>query len=218
MYKVLLVEDHILVRSGLKLLLNSHADINVIGEVDNGMQALEYLRNNELPDLILTDFTMPEMDGITLISKVKTGFPDVKIAVLSMVDDHATVLEAFKAGALGYLSKNSDYNELLSGLLEICQGKRYLSTSIGLSLLDNWQINQPGRLDKEIICQRYDITERELNVLELITHGLTNAEIADKIFLSKRTVEGVRQQLIDKTNTKNTADLVRFAFQKSLIQ
>ena len=218
MYKILLVEDHILVRSGLRLLLNSHADINVIGEVDNGMQALEYLRNNELPDLILTDFTMPEMDGIALITKVKIMFPDVIIAVLSMVDDHATVLEAFKAGALGYLSKNSDYNELLSGLLEICQGKRYLSTSIGLSLLDKWQINQPVLLDKEIICQRYEITERELNVLELIAHGLTNAEIADQIFLSKRTVEGVRQQLIDKTNTKNTADLVRFAFQKSLIQ
>lgn len=218
MFKILLVEDHKLVRNGLRLILDSHDEITVIGESDNGVRALEFLSKNELPDLIVTDINMPEMDGIALIFKVKLDFPGVKIAVLSMIDENATVIEAFKAGAAGYLSKNSDYNELLGGVLQVASGKRYLSTSIGLGLLDNFQVVQPAVIDKEAISRRYDISERELSVLELIAHGFTNAEIADKIFLSKRTVEGLRQQLIDKTKTKNTADLVRFAFQNKLLQ
>lgn len=218
MFKILLVEDHKLVRNGLRLILDSHDDIEVIGESDNGVQALEFLSNNELPDLVVTDINMPEMDGIALICKVRLEFPDVKIAVLSMIDENATVIEAFKAGAAGYLSKNSDYNELLGGVLQLASGKRYLSTSIGLGLLDNFQVVQPAVIDKEAISRRYEISERELSVLELIAQGFTNAEIADRIFLSKRTVEGLRQQLIDKTKTKNTADLVRFAFQNKLLQ
>ncbi|AYZ36119.1 DNA-binding response regulator [Chryseobacterium indologenes] len=217
MFKILLVEDHKLVRNGLRLILDSHDEITVIGESDNGVQALEFLNNCELPDLIVTDINMPEMDGISLISKVRFQFPEVRIAVLSMIDENTTVLEAFRAGAAGYLSKNADYNELLGGVLQVAGGGRYLSNSIGLGLLDNFHVIEPAHIEKELICQRYDISERELSVLELIAQGFTNAEIADKIFLSKRTIEGHRQQLIDKTKTKNTADLVRFAFQNKLL-
>lgn len=218
MFKILLVDDHILVRNGLKLIFDSQEEFTVMGEVDNGIQALKFLNKNELPDLILTDISMPEMDGIALVSKVKLNFPDVKIAVLSMVDQLTTVIEVFRAGAVGYLSKNSDYKELLNGVLEVANGKRYLSSSIGLALLDNFQVSQQSLIDKETICKRYNISERELTVLELIAQGLTNAEIADRIFLSKRTVEGHRQQLIDKTNAKNTADLVRFSFENRILQ
>lgn len=218
MYQLLLVDDHILVRKGLRLILDSHDDIKVVGEADDGLQAIKFLNNHEPPDLILTDIGMPEMDGMALISKVKLHFPQIKIAVLSMIDENLSVVEAFRVGAAGYLSKNSNYNELLSGVLEVAGGKRYLSTSIGLTLLDNFQFIQSAFIDQETICQRYDISERELNVLELIAQGHTNAEIADQIFLSKRTVEGHRQQLIDKTKTKNTADLVRFAFQSKLLR
>lgn len=217
MFKILLVEDHILVRNGIRLILDSHADIEIIGEADDGIQALEFLENNELPGLILTDVDMPRMDGIALISKVKMKFPEIRIAVLSMIDESTTVIEAFRAGAVGYLSKSSDYQELLNGVLQVAQGKRYLSVSIGLALLDNFQVAQPSFIDKDAIFQRYDISDRELSVLELIAQGFTNSEIADQIFLSKRTVEGYRQQLIEKTKTKNTADLVRFAFQNRLL-
>lgn len=218
MYKILLVDDHTLVRNGLRLILESHKQLSIIGEVGDGFLALEFLDKNELPDLILTDIKMEEMDGITMIHKVKAKYPDLDIAVLSMVEDNSTVSDAFRAGAIGFLSKNSDYDELVAGIVQISQGKRYISMEIGLSLLDHFQLNRPIYIDKEAIFHRYDISERELKVLELISHGFTNAEIADQIFLSKRTVEGHRQQLIDKTKTKNTADLVRFAFQNKLLQ
>jgi len=217
MFKILLVEDHKLVRNGVRLILDSHKDIEIIGEVDDGIHALEFLDNNELPEIILTDVDMPRMDGIALISKVMSKFPKIKIAVLSMIDKSTTIIEAFRAGAVGYLSKSSDYNELLNGVLQVAQGKRYLSISLGLALMDNFQVAQPPLIDKETVFRRYDISERELSILELIAQGFTNSEIADQVFLSKRTVEGYRQQLIEKTKTKNTADLVRFAFQNKLL-
>ncbi len=217
MFKILLVEDHKLVRNGVRLILDSHKDIEIIGEVDDGIHALEFLDNNELPELMLTDVDMPRMDGIDLISKVMSKFPKIKIVVLSMIDESTTIIEAFRAGAVGYLSKNSDYNELLNGVLQAAKGKRYLSISLGLALMDNFQVAQPPLIDKETVFLRYDISERELSILELIAQGFTNSEIADQIFLSKRTVEGYRKQLIEKTKTKNTADLVRFAFQNKLL-
>lgn len=218
MYKILLVDDHTLVRNGFRLILESHKQLSIIGEAGNGVQALEFLDKSETPDLIITDLKMEEMSGITLIHKVKANYPEVDVAVLSMIEDNNTVAEAFRAGAVGFLSKNSDYDELVQGIFNILQGKRYISMEIGLSLLDHFQLNSPIYIDKEAIFHRYDISERELTVLELISRGFTNAEIADQIFLSKRTVEGHRQQLIDKTKTKNTADLVRFAFQNKLLQ
>lgn len=218
MYKILLVDDHTLVRNGFRLILESHKQLSIVGEVGNGVEALEFLDKSETPDLILTDLKMEEMSGITLIHKVKANYPEIDVAVLSMVEDNNTVADAFSAGAVGFLSKNSDYDELVQGIFNILQGKRYISMEIGLSLLDHFQLNRPIYIDKEAIYHRYDISERELMVLELISRGFTNAEIADQIFLSKRTVEGHRQQLIDKTKTKNTADLVRFAFQNKLLQ
>lgn len=218
MYKILLVDDHTLVRNGFRLILESHKQLSIVGEAGDGVEALEFLDKSETPDLIITDLKMKEMSGITLIHKVKAKYPEIDVAVLSMIEDNNTVAEAFRAGAVGFLSKNSDYDELVQGIFNILQGKRYISMEIGLSLLDHFQLNRPIYIDKEAIYHRYDISERELTVLELISRGFTNAEIADQIFLSKRTVEGHRQQLIDKTKTKNTADLVRFAFQNKLLQ
>lgn len=218
MYKILLVDDHTLVRNGFRLILESHKQLSIVGEAGDGVQALEFLDKSETPDLIITDLKMEEMSGITLIHKVKAKYPEIDVAVLSMIEDNNTVAEAFRAGAVGFLSKNSDYDELVQGIFNILQGKRYISMEIGLSFLDHFQLNRPIYIDKEAIYHRYDISERELMVLELISRGFTNAEIADQIFLSKRTVEGHRQQLIDKTKTKNTADLVRFAFENKLLQ
>lgn len=218
MYKILLVDDHTLVRNGFRLILESHKQLSIVGEAGDGVEALEFLDKSETPDLIITDLKMEEMSGITLIHKVKARYPEIDVAVLSMIEDNNTVAEAFRAGAVGFLSKNSDYDELVQGIFNILQGKRYISMEIGLSLLDHFQLNRPIYIDTEAIYHSYDISERELMVLELISRGFTNAEIADQIFLSKRTVEGHRQQLIDKTKTKNTADLVRFAFENRLLQ
>lgn len=218
MHNILLVDDHTLVRNGFRLILESFNEIAVIGEAGNGLEALEFLNTNPLPDLILTDISMAEMDGITLIHKVKDKFPAARVAVLSMIEDITTVADSFRAGAVGYISKGSSYDDMVNGVIQVLEGKRYLSMSIGLALLDHFEAHDPAPSDKRSIFLRYAISERELHILELISQGFTNSEIADLVFLSKRTIEGHRQQLIDKTGTKNTADLVRFAFQHKILQ
>lgn len=218
MHKILLVDDHTLVRNGFRLILESFDGIAIIGEAGNGLEALEFLNTNPLPDLILTDITMAEMDGIKLIHKVKEKFPAALVAVLSMIEDITTVAESFRTGAVGYISKASSYDDMVNGVIQVLEGKRYLSMSIGLALLDHFEAHDPAPSDKRSIFLRYAISERELHILELISQGFTNSEIADLVFLSKRTIEGHRQQLIDKTGTKNTADLVRFAFQHKILQ
>ena len=110
MYKILLVDDHTLVRNGFRLILESHKQLSIVGEVGNGIEALEFLDKSEAPDLIITDLKMEEMSGITLIHKVKANYPEIDVAVLSMVEDNNTVADAFSAGAVGFLSKNSDLN------------------------------------------------------------------------------------------------------------
>jgi len=218
MTEILLVDDHNLVRNGIRLILDSCNDLFVVDEVGSGEEALDYLEKNKTPDLVLTDINMKEIDGVALIHIAKTRFPDIRASVLSMIEDSGVVVNAFNAGADGYLTKSTDYTELLFGVNQVVQGKKYLASSIAMDIINKYSTLIPLTYDKSDLLKRYEINERELSVLELISQGLTNAQIADQIFLSKRTIEGIRQHLIDKTRTKNTADLVRFAFQNKLLE
>ncbi|GAA4171980.1 response regulator transcription factor [Sphingobacterium ginsenosidimutans] len=218
MTEILLVDDHHLVRNGIRLILDSCDDLSVVEEVGSGEEALDYLQKNKTPDLVLTDINMKEIDGIALIHIAKRKFPTIRTSVLSMVEDSTVVVDAFNAGADGYLTKGTDYSELLFGVSQVAQGKKYLSSAIAMEMVGKYSSLVPLIYDRSELLSRYEINEREFSVLELISQGLTNAEIADQIFLSKRTIEGIRQHLIDKTQTKNTADLVRFAFQNKLLE
>lgn len=217
MTKILLVDDHRLVRNGIRLIIDSQDKFSVIGEVDSAEDALIYLEQNTLPDLVLTDVNMQSMDGLSFIRVAKLIYPQLRIAILSMVDKPNYIAEAFRCGADGYLSKGGDYDEILFGLLRLSQGHKYLMTSFGLQFMRNYDGEISMTTDASRIAH-YDISEREFKVLELISRGFTAMEIADKIFLSKRTVEGHRQNLMDKTKSKNTADLIRFAFQNKLLR
>jgi len=217
MTQILLVDDHQIVRTGLRMLLESDEKLVVTDEVGSAEDALVYLEKCKAPNLVLTDLQMKEMDGIALIKVLKKVYPEVKVAVLSMSEDQGKVIEAFDAGADGYLSKAADYTEILFGIQQIAGGNRYMTTSLSLSFMQNYKNFSPIAVDINAILKYYDISEREFAVLELIAEGLTNGEIADKIFLSKRTVEGYRQHLLEKTNTRNTAQLVRFAFRNNLL-
>ncbi|WP_343561390.1 response regulator transcription factor [Sphingobacterium sp.] len=218
MIEILLIDDHHLVREGLCLLLDSHPRLSIVTELGSAEKALEYLEENKKPELILTDIVMDRMDGISFVRIVKKIYPEIKVAILSMIEDKAKVTEAFVAGADGYLSKGTDYDELLFGVLQIAKGHKYVTASLSLRFLEDYLDHCPVTVDPAELLQRYDISERELEVLKMISEGYTNAEIANKVFLSKRTVEGHRQHLMEKTNTRNTADLVRFGFQKKLLQ
>lgn len=217
MTQLLLVDDHTLVRSGFQLILEAQEDITVIAGMENGQKALEFLKGAK-PDIILTDIHMEVMDGIQFIQEVKKHYPAIKIIVLSMEDNIQIVQEVLNLGADGYLSKDSNVEEILFGIQQVERGQQYISAALSIDLIRNLSKYAQLDIDRTAIMARYDISERELSVLELIAEGHTNAEIADQIFLSKRTVEGHRQQLIEKTGSKNTAGLVRFGFQKKLLR
>ncbi|WP_333864046.1 response regulator transcription factor [Sphingobacterium sp.] len=218
MIKILLVDDHEVVRNGISLLLESNPSFYIIGEVGSAEEALLFIEQQDKPDLILSDINMSGMDGISLVRIVKKIYSQIKIAVLSMIEEVDKVAEAFEAGADGYLSKSNDFQELLFGIAHIAGGNKYISAFLSVRILEVYRNFVPAPVDKSAVLHHYDISERELDVLVLISEGFTNGEIADRIFLSKRTVEGHRQRLMEKTKTKNTADLVRFGFQKMLLQ
>ncbi|WP_286896190.1 MULTISPECIES: response regulator transcription factor [Sphingobacterium] len=217
MIKILLVEDHMVVRNGIKLLLESQDGFEVVGEASNGKEALQFLNSNPVPDIALTDISMEEMDGIELLHELKKQYPSIKVVILSMLNQINYVVEAFESGLAGYLVKNVGYNELLFGLNHIANGGRYMSEEIAMILLDQVRSKQSYAQVSGELQTDFDISDRELEVLKLIAEGYTNIEIADKIFLSKRTVEGHRQNLIDKAGVKNTAHLVKFAFERGIL-
>ncbi len=213
MIKVILAEDHNIVRNGIKLLLDTQPDISVVAEASNGQQVLDLINDGQEVDIVLADLNMPKLDGIGLIDKLKSIAPNTKIIILTMLDNDKYISQAFGEGACGYLLKNLGEDELVFALKSVQGGNRYICTELSLRLLDEMLKNADYQKEKENI----DLSSRELEVLSLIAEGYTNREMGEKLFLSKRTIEGHRQALLDKTHTKNTAMLIRFAHKNNYI-
>lgn len=219
MINIILVEDHLLVRNGIKLLLDSQENVNVVAEANDGSELLFYLENNEeLPDIVITDINMPGLEGLQLTEILRQNYPSIKVIVLTMLDDNQSVLEAFQKGVSGYLVKNVSYNELLFAIKHIYQGGSYLDSLLTKLFLEKLASAQHVKNLDNKVMDSFDISERELEVLQLISDGYTNMEIGEKLFLSKRTVEGHRQNLIDKMNVKNSASLIKFAVKNGLVE
>lgn len=207
--KVILAEDHNIVRNGIKMLLESQGEIRVVAEANNGLEVLSYFSEGGHADIVIADINMPEMDGISLIAQLRTLSPSTHIVMLSMLDNEKYVAQAFIEGARGYLLKNVGEDELNFALRYVAGGGKYLCAELAEKLLD--KLTQTTIQHPETNGQHIDFSLREMEVLHLIAEGYTNTEMADKLFLSKRTIEGHRQALIDKTGAKNTAALIRFA-------
>lgn len=215
MLKVILAEDHNIVRNGIRMLLENEPDIEISAEATNGQEVLDLLKKNTEAALILADINMPVMDGMTMLKAIKINYPNVKVVFLSMLDNEKYVSQAFKEGASGYVFKSVSSEELIFSLRQVNNGNRYLCTELALNLLDR-------SLQESVVFattqeSKIDFSEREVEVLQLIAEGLTNTEIAEKIFISKRTVEGHRQSLLEKTGSRNTATLIRFAILNGFI-
>ena len=215
MLKVILAEDHNIVRNGIKILLEAEEDIEVVGEATNGQEVLDFLDSGNSTDLILSDINMPSMDGIMLLEALKEQYPQTKVILLSMLDNEEYITKAFKEGASGYLLKSAGADELIFALRHVNSGNKYLSSELSLKLLDrvNATVSSATLIKNDI-----DFSAREIEVLQLIAQGLTNLEMSEKLFLSKRTIEGHRQNLIEKTGSKNTAALIRFAVLSGIVQ
>jgi DNA-binding NarL/FixJ family response regulator len=213
MIKVLLAEDHQIVRNGIKNVLETDGRFNVVGEASNGKDALQMINDNVCPDIILADIYMPEMTGLELAEKLKQlEFQNIKIVILTMLDNESYVFEAFRSGIRGYLLKNISSEELLFALSHIHHhDNQYVCSDLAVRMLKHAQARM--RADNMDI----DFSKRETEVLSLIAQGFTNKEIANKLFTSRRTVEGHRQTMINKANVRNSAELIRFAVKNSLI-
>lgn len=211
MIRIILAEDHTIVRNGIRSLLEEDAGFSVIGEADNGQKALDLLKDGLEADIMLVDLNMPGINGMELIEKLKQVAPLLKVVVLTMNDHEKYVVKAFQAGAAGYLLKTVSPNELLFAIRHIYEGGRYICNELGLRLLDI-RIHQTDTTFQDI-----ELSKREGEILALIAEGYTNSEIAESLFTSKRTVEGHRQSLLEKTGSRNTASLIKFAIMKGLI-
>jgi len=210
--KILLAEDHKIVRNGIRSLLEKEPGFIVIGEASNGLEAVTLLEEHTEIDVVLMDMNMPELSGTELISLLKKKFPAIKILVLSMLDHEKYIYQALNAGACGYLLKNVSADELIFAVKHIKAGGKYLCSEVSFTLLDR-QINAP----KIVGADDLELSKREIEILELIAEGLTNTEMADKLFTSKRTVEGHRLSLMNKTNSKNSSALIKFAVLNGII-
>lgn len=215
MLKLLLAEDHNVVRSGIRSLLEDDEDITIVAEAIDGSEALEYIRSNSPVNMVLADINMPGMDGISLIREVKAFSPHIKVLILSMHDNEKFVAQAFQAGASAYLLKSVPAEELLFALKYVKGGGKYLCAELSMSMLANVLKRINGSISS--LDPSVEFSGREIEILELIAEGMTNQEMADQLFISKRTVEGHRQSLIDKTGCRNSAALIRYAMVNSIL-
>lgn len=210
--KVLLVDDHKIVRDGIKLMLQPQAGIEVVAEAENGDEVIDLLDEHPV-DVVVMDINMPEMDGISTTKQVKEKYPPVKILALTMSSDDSHIRQMVQAGASGYIMKSAGRDELKMAIQDVMKGKHYFSDQATQSIMMDLVKNKGKSVDPEPI----HITERELEVLQLIIKEFTNQEIAEKLYISPRTVDAHRRNLLQKTGARNTAGLVKYAFRHNLI-
>jgi len=215
MIQIILAEDHNIVRNGIRSLLEKENDFEVTGEAVNGREVLELLEKGIPADIVLADMNMPELSGIELISRLKDQGAFCKVIVLSALDHEKYVVQAFHTGTSGYLLKSASPDELIFAIRHIYAGSQYICSELTSRFL-NRLLSIPDVALTEF-SDGIEFSSREIEILGLVAEGYTNQEIADKIFTSKRTVEGHRQALIDKTGARNTAALIRFALVNGII-
>jgi DNA-binding NarL/FixJ family response regulator len=208
MIRILLADDHALVRQGFRMILSAQPDMQIVGEAGNGREAVE-LGEKLQPDLVIMDVTMPELNGVEATRRLAAVAPRARVLALSMHKDSVYVREILRAGARGYLLKDSVDADLLAAVRAIAKGEGYLSPAVSDAVLSDYRRHVTEPLDL--------LTSREREVLQMIAEGKTNKEIATSLNLSVYTVEAHRGRVMEKLNLHSTSELVRFALRNGLI-
>lgn len=215
-YKIFLVDDHTLFRNGLRGLLNARPDCEVIGEASSGEEFLEKLPEYESADIVFMDIAMPGISGDETTARALEMRPDLKVITLSMFGDEDYYYRMVSVGAKGFLLKSSDIDEVTTAIETVANGGSYFSQEL-LDGLMNYL--QPAPQPAPVVVEEEEaLSERELEVLIEICKGLSNQQIADKLFISKRTVDKHRANILDKTGCPNTANLVVYAIKHNLVE
>ena len=206
--RILLADDHAVVRSGFRMILDSQADMEVVGEVSNGRDAVEQTASMQ-PDVVIMDVTMPELNGIEATRRISECAPRTRVLALSMHKDSVYVREILRAGACGYLLKDSGEGDLVNAVRAVARGEAYLSSAVSDAVLTDYRKHVTNPIDL--------LSSREREVLQMIAEGKTNKEIAAVLNLSVYTIEAHRGRIMEKLNLHSTGELVRFALRNGLI-
>ena len=212
-YRVILADDHVLVRRGLKLILEENSNLEIAAEVGDGLELLSVLQKIN-PDLIVLDVSMPNLRGIEAIPEIRRIRPNAKVLMLTMHKEEDYLYQAISAGANGYLLKEDAEKELFSAIEHIKNGKIYISPGLADQSMQNWARMRRGEDDSQ---HGESLTVREREILKLIAEGKSNKEIGDLLFISVRTVERHRANMMSKLNIRKTAELVQYALRKHYI-
>lgn len=210
--KVFLVDDHKIVRDGIKLMLEPQAGIDVVAEAEDG-DAVKNILGETPVDVIVMDINMPGLNGIKTTKMVKEEHPSIKVLALTMSSDDSHIRQMVQAGASGYIMKSAGRDELTHAIHDVMAGKHYFSDQATHSIMMDLVKNK----GKSSAPDPIHITDRELEVLQMIVKEHTNQEIAEKLHISPRTVDAHRRNLLQKTGARNTAGLVKYAFQNGLV-
>ena len=211
MIKVLLADDHSIVREGLRRIIEESEDIEVIAEADDGRIAIQ-LAQEKLPDIAVVDISMPGLDGLEVVSQLKVYRPELPIIILTMHEEEQYVVRAIEAGAMGYVTKRSAPEQLVKAIRQVMGGTRYLTPEASEALALRIAKGTGGRSSLD------SLSNRELQVLRRLAMGHTNHEIAEAYSISTKTVDTYRSRLLKKLNLRNNAELSRFAIQNKLVE
>jgi DNA-binding NarL/FixJ family response regulator len=211
--KVLIVDDHTLVRAGIRSLLSLVEDIEVVGEASDGKEALTKVKNF-MPDVVLMDLAMPVMGGLEATRRLRKEYPTLKVLALTQYDDSEYVIPIIEAGASGFVTKMSAFSELAAAIEAAYKGESYLSSTAATALVEEYQQKIPSEGEQDPYQQ---LTDREREVLKLIAEGHTSREIADILVVSPKTVEWYKSSLMKKLNIHTRTDLIKYAIRKRII-
>lgn len=207
--KLLIADDHTIIRNGIKLMLNKNPEFEIVAEVNTGTKVIQHLQNNsDNVDVVLMDINMPEMNGIDATEIITKKYTGVKVLALTMHAEEAYITSMIEAGAVGYILKESDIHELTQAIKSTAIGKKYYSNEVSVTMINS--LMDKGK------SKGHDLSERELEVLDLIAAGLTNKEAGEKLFISPRTVETHRKNILEKLGFKNTVEMIRYAIENDL--
>jgi DNA-binding NarL/FixJ family response regulator len=210
--KVIIADDHEIFRDGLKLMLQKQPDIIVSGEAADGKELIELVKQN-LPDVVITDVKMPQLDGVTATKHLTEHYPSIGIIALTMFDEEDLIVDMLEAGAKGYLLKNADKTEIIEAVHTVANNEPHYCRLTSKKLAG---MVAKSRFNLQVKKEKPAFNEREKEIIHYICEGLTSKEIGEKIFLSVRTVEGLRLKIIEKMEVKNTAGIIVYAIREHL--
>lgn len=212
--KIILTDDHRIFRDGIKSLLSENEEIQIIGEASDGFELMEMLKMIT-PDLVIMDITMPKLSGIEVTKQISSLYPEMGILILSMHTNEEFVINSIKAGAQGYLPKDTSKEELLKAIHAIYNGGEYYSKNVSDSFLKNFA--KRFKVEQNLM-ENDELTKREIEILQLAAGGSSNKEIADQLYISIKTVDAHKNHIMQKLKLKNTAELVIYAIKNKIIE